>query len=232
MKLTCGLAVAVLVATSSAVAPPPPPSLVRVVVLDDLRVSVLSSAVLRIETATDFTDLPTVTFPSRNALPVPPYTATKIAGAWPFVLETTDVRLKYNPTGEPFGCGRLVLELRAPTGVGDSFYCVGQWPRACAAGGDGGRHCPGSTFDGGAAPVRKAESPLWPGQNLDEFRDIVRGPPGNLNGSVSSTDCYHGNDDCVQVYEARMQPGLFSREGWRCASLVAPAPPLLRGACL
>lgn len=39
--------------------------------------------------------------------------------------------------------------------------------------------------------------------------------PTNLNGSVSTTDCYAGSAAaCIAAYEARMFPGLISRDGW------------------
>jgi len=40
----------------------------------------------------------------------------------------------------------------------------------------------------------------------------------NLNGSFSTTDCYIGKDDCIGIYEDRMNTsfakGLLSRDGW------------------
>ena len=42
----------------------------------------------------------------------------------------------------------------------------------------------------------------------------MRGPAGNLNGSVDTLDCYVMAEDCISVYEGRMQKGLVSREGW------------------
>lgn len=38
--------------------------------------------------------------------------------------------------------------------------------------------------------------------------------PGNLNGSVQTTDCYLNAEACVDVYQNRFQPGLLSRTGW------------------
>ena len=37
---------------------------------------------------------------------------------------------------------------------------------------------------------------------------------GNLNGSVSTTDCYCGADCCYAILNSRMQFGLVSRSGW------------------
>ena len=37
----------------------------------------------------------------------------------------------------------------------------------------------------------------------------------NLNGSVSTTDCYAASPDaCIKAYESRMFPGILSRAGW------------------
>lgn len=42
----------------------------------------------------------------------------------------------------------------------------------------------------------------------------MRGPPGNLMGSLDSLDCYVNASGCYDVFRARMQLGLVSREGW------------------
>lgn len=41
-------------------------------------------------------------------------------------------------------------------------------------------------------------------------------PPSqrNLNGSLETTDCYVGWRRCIEVYQAKMQPGVVSRSGY------------------
>ena len=58
--------------------------------------------------------------------------------------------------------------------------------------------------------------------------DMGAASPRNLNGSVSTTDCYAGSAAaCVAAYEGRMFPGLLSRDDWAViddttTSLVGP----------
>lgn len=172
-----------------------------------LRVSVLSDRVLRVETAQGdanappFEDRASLTFSSREALPVSQYSSAHTAGSTVWRVTTKDLTLRYDTAqlgdhavnggaAATLGCAALNISMNKPTGTGTSWWC------------------PGSTYK------RPGTSPFWPGQELDEWHDIVHGPPGNLNGSLDSTDCYHGAIPCISVYGARQQAGLFSREGW------------------
>jgi hypothetical protein len=170
-----------------------------------LRVSMLSARALRVETAQGdasvppFEDGASLTFPSREALPVPNYTTAHAAGSTVWIVTTSELTLRYDTaqlghdatTTAQLGCAALNISLRHPTGAAGASW----W-------------CPGSSYQ------RPTTSPFWPGEELDEWRDIVHGPVGNLNGSLDSTDCYHGAIPCISVYGARQQAGLFSREGW------------------
>eukprot|EP01052_Picozoa_sp_SAG31_P016575 SAG31_NODE_1103_length_9895_cov_13.722540_2_plen_693_part_00 len=188
---------------------PPPRSLL----VGQLRVSVLSARILRIETMaagqTPFEDRPSITFINRTALPVPVYSHSTPTGGG-LLLSTGELELRYDG-GRDLGCSHLNVTIQAPSPNPAAsrrtplpqLWCPGSDDEHLAYPGTDPR---GGTIPGGYEPT--------PDQKLDTWKDITRGPPGNLNGSLDTMDCYVMAEACIGVYQGRMQKGLFSREGW------------------
>ena len=172
-------------ATAPAAADP-----LRYAVVGALRFSFLSDGVLRVESAGAAApeDRPTVTFPSRLALPPPDVTV--VSAADPFVARTSRYTVSYDPRGSSqLGCAHLNVTVALPGGS-TTTSCVG------------------------AAAARVPLDPDFPGVIMDDWREIVLGDDAaNLNGSLVSYDCYVSAQTCVGVYHARMQMGLVSTDG-------------------
>lgn len=122
---------------------------------------------------------------------MPSYTHT-LTGSL-LVLKTAglELALALPVSASDLGCDRMNITLAAsPAEANPSVVCPG------------------------LATGRTPSDPAHPGVLMDTWTDIVLGPPGNLNGSVDTTDCYCGGLCCYGVLQSRMQKGLLSREGF------------------
>jgi len=174
--------------TAAAVAAAPDP---RYVAFPGGRMGALTSRVLRLELGTAFIDAETVTFASRESAPAPAFTHALSASG--LMVKTSRVTL------------RLALPLDA-AGAKGSFTCA----RMNVTMEAGKVVCPGT----GAIATRHAV-PSHPGGVTSTWTEIIRGDEaGNLNGSVSTTDCYCGAGCCYDILNSRMQYGLLSKSGW------------------
>lgn len=98
-----------------------------------------------------------------------------------------------------------------------------------------------TVVDAGGATDRVVSGGPPPGISLSVAFDGPTGPmtwtpptgpsvdPLNLNGTYTALDCYTSPEDCNEMYEALMGPGLVSRSGWALldeteTARVLPAP--------
>jgi len=156
-----------------------PPS-ERSVTVGPARFSFLSPTVIRFD-ASDasgvFEDRPSVTFPHRNALPIPPYTVVEHSDTELFIV-TPIFNLSFVLTS------RMAIDCRH---LNITFFLAGKLVTAC--------------FGEAMGRTPLDPNPPHAGILMDEWTDIVLGAPtydsgGNLNGSVDTTDCYEGADLC------------------------------------
>ena len=138
----------------------------RSLTVGPLRVSFLTPAVARFEFVA-FEDAPSITFPLRLSQPVPAY-KIRLHTADALVVETDDLVIRFSlvpsdslSTRALIDCAHLNVTILA-TGV---VACIGE------------------------ATGKVPTDPAFPGTVMDEWTDIIRGPPGNLGGSLDSTDC-------------------------------------------
>ena len=137
----------------------------RSLTVGPMRVSFLTPAVARFEFGGATEDAPSITFPHRTSAPVPAYTVRSHSPSQ-LVVQTSDIliRFAYEPSDELsskalLDCAHWNVTILS-SGV---VACVGE------------------------ASGKIPTDPSHPGVVMDEWTDIILGPPGNLGGSLDST---------------------------------------------